>query len=270
MTETDRFIDETYKELEKKIKEQETLFLDMFLTEYLSELFIDDTTIKPTSGNYAKVNEINDRFDEAFEIFLTPFLLWYGKKLLESRDMAFGYFAKQGVNVVNDSTTIAKALGIGKNKIIKDSFLWNMGMMGELRQRVQDMVMNAIASSQKFSVLVSNIKPLFKSTNKQRSALSKYYLKYAYNPIMNIMSRTSYALAQKYGYTHFEYVGGLVEKSRAFCIEREGKTFTMEEGKSWNDLDWSGKIDGLDFFVQIGGTNCIHHLEFKQLTDEEK
>ena len=263
MTQTDKWVDETYKELDQRIMEQESLFLDFFMTEYLADLFIDDTTLKNTVGNYNKVNEINDKFDEAFTLFITPFLLWYGKKLLESRDLAFDYFVKQGISSsARDSSSMAKILGIGKNKIIKGSFLWNLGQFGELRQRMQDMVMNAVATSRKFSLLVRDIKPLFKSTKKQRSALSKYYLKYAYQPIMEMLNRTTYNIALKNGFTHFQYVGGLIEKSRDFCIERDGKTFTIEEGKSWNDLDWAGKIDGLDFFVQCGGYNCYHRLNF--------
>jgi len=68
--------------------------------------------------------------------------------------------------------------------------------------------------------------------------------------------------------TKFRYAGNLVEKSRDFCIERAGNIYTIEQGKSWNSLDWAGKMVGVDFFIQIGGYFCRHHLEWINDKDE--
>lgn len=161
MTDTDKWIETTYKELEQKIKEQEDEFLDLFLSTYLADFYIDDTTIKNTVGNYNKVNQLNDKFDEAYKEFIIPFLLWYGAKLLEARELAQEYFTEQGYDVSKNNDTMAKAIGLVGGKIVKDSFLWNLGMMGEVRQRLQEMVLQAVTSSQKYSVLVRNMKPFY-------------------------------------------------------------------------------------------------------------
>ncbi len=68
--------------------------------------------------------------------------------------------------------------------------------------------------------------------------------------------------AKDKGYDKFLYVGGLVDESREFCIQRAGHEFTIEEAETWNDMWWKGKIEGVDFFIQIGGYNCGHYLEF--------
>jgi len=124
------------------------------------------------------------------------------------------------------------------------------------------MVINAVSSGQKFNLLVRNIKPIFKSTKTTQSGIAKYYLKYAYNPIMQTLNSVSYNLAKQYGIEKFKYAGGLVERSRQFCIDRVGETFTIEQGKAFNNLEWNGKIKGVDFFVQIGGYQCLHWLEW--------
>jgi len=264
MIDTDKWIQQTYKELEKKIAEQEDDFLEMFVTDYLSDFFVDDTTLKSTSGNYNKINEINEKFDEAYELFILPFLLWYGAKLLEAGQISLDYFKSIGINASSkDIAYLGAMIGISGKKIVKNSFLWNLGKMGEVRQRLQDLVLNAVSSGQKLNLLVRNVKPIFKSSKKARSLLSKYYLKYAFNPVMQTLNSVSYKLAKQYGATHFLYAGDLIEKSRTFCIQRAGKTYSIEEGNSWNQIEWNGKIEGVDFFVQCGGWACRHHLEWK-------
>ncbi len=263
MTETDKWIESTYKQLDKKVKEQEDEFLAMFVGEYLSEFYIDDTTLKNTSGNYEKVNQVNAKFDEAYDAFIVPFLLWYGNKLIEAGQVSLNYFKSIGINANSkDVDYLAKMIGLNGKSIVKGSFLWNLGKMGEMRQRLQEMLLQAVSSSQKFSQLVRNVKPLFKSTSKQRSALSTYFLKYAYQPIMQSLNGTSYHLAKKYGLTKFKYAGDLVEKSRSFCIHRKNRIFTIEEAQSWNQLEWKGKMKGVDFFIQVGGWNCLDHLDW--------
>ena len=140
--------------------------------------------------------------------------------------------------------------------------------MGEMRQKLQDKTIQAVSSSQKFNLFLANTKPIFKSKGTTRSALSKFYLKYAYNPIMQTLNSVGHKLAVQYEFDSFLYAGDLVEKSRDFCIERAGNTYTMEEGKAWNNEDWSGKIDGVDFFVQCGGFFCRHTLEYFNSNEE--
>lgn len=267
----DKFLSDAYKELDLMIKQQEDDFVELFIDDYLSDFFVDDTTLKNSTGNYAKANEINKRFDDAYEAFIIPFLFWYAKKLIDSGVIAVDYFKSIGVKAkLSDVDYIKKAIGLNGKNIIKGSFLWNLGMMGELRQRFQSLVINAISSSQKLSLLIRNSKAIFKSTRKQKSALAKYYTKYAYMPINQTLNGASYKLAQQYGITKFRYAGNLVEKSRDFCIERAGNIYTIEQGKSWNNLDWAGKMVGVDFFIQCGGYACRHFLQYLSKNKEDE
>jgi len=62
------------------------------------------------------------------------------------------------------------------------------------------------------------------------------------------------------GIDKFLYFGSLVKDSRDFCIARAGKIFTRTEIESWNNLRWTGKIEGSNVFVTLGGFRCRHHL----------
>lgn len=56
------------------------------------------------------------------------------------------------------------------------------------------------------------------------------------------------------GFERYLYSGGLIETSREFCIERDGKVFTLEEIQSWDNGQ------GLPADVYLGGYNCRHDL----------
>ena len=57
------------------------------------------------------------------------------------------------------------------------------------------------------------------------------------------------------------YVGGLIDTSRPFCSERNGKIFLADEIDSWADLSFEGKPkSGYDPRIDCGGYKCRHTL----------
>lgn len=60
--------------------------------------------------------------------------------------------------------------------------------------------------------------------------------------------------ARDNGFTRFLYVGGIIETSRDFCIERDGNIYTQKEIDSWDNGQ------GLPANVYLGGYNCRHSL----------
>lgn len=57
------------------------------------------------------------------------------------------------------------------------------------------------------------------------------------------------------------YVGGLIDTSRPFCTERNGKVFLANEIESWRDLIFQGKPKtGYEPKYDCGGYKCRHTL----------
>lgn len=59
------------------------------------------------------------------------------------------------------------------------------------------------------------------------------------------------------------YAGGLMDKSRPFCIERAGKYFHQKEIERWAKLQWTGKnplTTESSIFVLAGGYSCQHSI----------
>lgn len=58
------------------------------------------------------------------------------------------------------------------------------------------------------------------------------------------------------------YQGGEIETTREFCDERNGRVFKREEIADWNKLDWKGKKDAHNIFIDCGGYNCRHYYDW--------
>lgn len=59
------------------------------------------------------------------------------------------------------------------------------------------------------------------------------------------------------------YAGGLMDKSRPFCIDRAGKYFHQKEIERWAKLQWAGKnplTTESSIFMLAGGFSCQHEM----------
>ena len=63
------------------------------------------------------------------------------------------------------------------------------------------------------------------------------------------------------------YAGGEIKTTRDFCDERNGNVYTRKEIAEWNNLEWPGKKKDNNIFIDCGGYNCRHELDWisKQL-----
>ena len=62
------------------------------------------------------------------------------------------------------------------------------------------------------------------------------------------------------------YSGTIKNNTRDFCRSRVNKVYDRETIDSWNNLQWTGKIDGADVKTALGGYNCRHSLDW--ISDE--
>lgn len=65
------------------------------------------------------------------------------------------------------------------------------------------------------------------------------------------------------GLEYYLYSGGLIDKSRPFCIHRAGNYYSHKEIESWASEEWAGKKQGTtesSIFLFAGGWNCAHSI----------
>lgn len=80
----------------------------------------------------------------------------------------------------------------------------------------------------------------------------------AHDSVMDFDGVFTIHRANQAGLKRFKYSGSLIGKSRDFCINHVGRTYTEEEIRNiWSSSSWSGKRSG-DPFVVRGGHGCRH------------
>jgi hypothetical protein len=249
-------LEQLYQNLTKKTEKYKKELLDD-VNEFLDELETEDGLIK---RDMAAIGRFEQKMDSYFKEFMVSYLAFMALTVRESIKYAASRFAKDGVKP-EDVAFFEEFLGIKGNKILPErkggpTVLYATAEMRPIRQDFINKLQSAMVSD-------SSMKDFRNAINK---TVSRRFYEYFEIPstaaLFNTYNAVSYHLAKENRYTKFRYEGGLISESRDFCIERDGHEFFIEEGKSWNKLDWKGKIAGVDFFVQTGGYNCRHWLVF--------
>ena len=100
----------------------------------------------------------------------------------------------------------------------------------------------------------------------QGGRLAKYAKQQVHDSLMQFDASVNVVIGKESGATHWKYVGRIIETTRPFCRDNEGKVFTNEEIESTWSGSWAGKASG-DPFIVRGGYNCGH--QFRPVFDEE-
>ena len=235
--------------------------LEKHVESFVSKLDTEKGVVK---GDTDELIRLQKHMDTFFRRYTTPFLVFLAYQirqvLLEAQRKFDGDY--------KDIEHIETALGIREGKIVKyvDGKMTVLFAIGAMKVIENDLVL-MLNNSINGEVLRRDL-----MKNMMRVIGRKYhdfFQTYATATLVQSFNTAQYIYARKHGYDKFLYVGGLVDDSRDFCIERAGHEFTYEQGKEWDDMWWKGKIEGIPFFIQIGGYNCGHHLEWIKTKDDE-
>ncbi len=204
--------------------------------------------------------------DRFFDTDTAPLVVELAKEIRAAIRLSVDNFEDEGATI-DDVRYIEHALGIRDGKVQKYhkgkmTVLFALGSMMVIRNDIISLMLNSFTGMVTRTDLWRGI---------ERSINRKYrdfFATYATGAIFQSYNAAQLSFARKYDYKKFRYVGGIIEESREFCVERAGHEFFREDGEAWNKMDWRGKIQGVDFFIQCGGYNCLHHIHW--IKDEEE
>ena len=139
----------------------------------------------------------------------------------------------------------------------------------------KDMLQTSIASKDKFTSFIDNVKTQIEGNDQIDGGLVRYARQNA-SDLYAIADREYVnAISDELGVEFYEYSGGKMPTSRPFCIERNGKIFHKKEIEAWGNGKktegmqwpksgtWAGmarSTDGSSIFNLLGGYSCNHVL----------
>jgi hypothetical protein len=224
--------------------------------------FLD--TLETKDGNIerdmTKISQFQVEMDKFFDIHGIPFLVWMVDAIKKLLKQATQDFREDGAGY-EDVAFMSELLGIkgetvAKKRAGQPTVLYSLMTLAVIRQ---DMI-NKIQSAMVGDTRMKDFRIAVRRSIKKK--FQNFFKVNATAILFNTFNAASYFYAKKFKYTKFRYEGGLIKDSRDFCIERDGNEFFIEQGKEWNELDWAGKMPGVDFFVQVGGYFCRHWLVY--------
>lgn len=245
-----------HRELKKEIDNHKSS-LEKVIRAFIFDLETEERAIVPQLEKTGEFQELMDKF---FKNHSKPLLRGLAEKIRKALLLSVDNFEEDGAKL-SDVTYIERSLGIYDGKIQKHkdgkmTVLFAIASLKVIENDILSLLSNA------FTGMVTRT-DLWKATSKTISRKHyDFFETYAMGSVFQSYNAAQLSFAREYGYNKFLYAGGIIEESRDFCVERAGRIFSRKEGEEWNDMDWKGKIAGVDFFIQAGGHNCLHLIEW--------
>lgn len=225
------------EELERRLREYQDNLLDdvesLLMEGYddLSDVLID-------------LNKLYED-DNEFKLLIA----WYKTKASELFGLSSDYFKLFGKEVPSESIDKVDAF-----------FAAFLGSLTAYRGDVTSTVTQLFITEPSTKTLVKSFKEKILGV-KGRGMVFNKLLQPMRDTVLQLVRKLDTETAKEVKLDHVLYTGlPLMETSRCFCEARYEKAFTLKTVNSWNDLTWSGKIQGIDVKIAAGGYNCGHAI----------
>jgi hypothetical protein len=158
---------------------------------------------------------------------------------------------------------IKERIGFDGKKIIPNSYLDKISVTPEVKSEIADYMTNSIANKSSYKNLSKGFKELIKGTPDSSGLLERYHNQYTFDTFNQVDESLNKVFAESLGVDqYFLYGGTVMKRTRPFCRERAGNVYTVEEAKKWNSLEFQGKSTPYNFFIDRGGYNCRHSINY--------
>jgi hypothetical protein len=272
----DKYVGDQQDKLLKNIGYYEKILLQRVIDEFVSQLVLDGGNIKSNGNNIQLTEAIDKIFNEFKNNQQRKFIDGFMSALQNMNLMESEYFEKsEGVerktfeNVRKEVEMIVRErIGITKSgSIAEKGFLDNFINDDNLKNLVKNHAVDSVTGGSGLSAYTEGLRFLIVGHPGAESEVSKHFKTFAYDTYQQYDRTVAKVYADKLNLNYAVYTGGLIESSRQFCIDKNGKVFTRAEIEAWrNDpnlpKDRGGRVVNYNPFTDCGRWNCRHRLRW--------
>lgn len=278
ISQRERFSEESASALERNVKVLQSALYTLVVDKVLGSLETDESgLIKFTVANINTTNRFKQVWS-AHQRQTNGLLKWIVQQLVKLFDLNTAYMRE--VSAVTDSLEerarkkllLSLGFDIDKKAIIQDSWLYNLAAQAEIKQRVMSRLSFAIQSKMPLDKFRKEFRDDFLDTQKGFGYLSRYFNQRTFDLFQQFDRSTQAVYREQLKLKYALYSGTIMQPTkktkgtRPFCWQRVGNLYDLETIDSWNDDEWSGKVEGSDVKITCGGHNCRHHWSW--ISDE--
>jgi len=266
------FIEYSLNEYNKSLEKLDKRLYEQFLDNYITKFTITDGKIALNERNLRLLDNIEGEFDKFNRIYQTPVLQTLSSNMLAVTDFQIDYYLEMGfseklLQKIAKSAEIDKALrmriGIGLDgKVIENSFIGQLANGTRLKEDLKTYVIRSITNKASLTDFQKGFKELLISTEETNSLLTRYSKRFVHDTFFQVARAEDKVFADRLELNHAIFSGSKIKTTREFCAERIGQVFSRAEIETWAELEWAGKSDPYDPYIDIGGWNCRHDFRF--------
>jgi hypothetical protein len=144
-----------------------------------------------------------------------------------------------------------------------ESFLLRDGLAFAVKTPLKDIMNLNINTGGSFSGFLDQLRNFIKGDEDLDGRLLSYSRGLLRDTLFNYSRAYQQAVTADLGLSYYLYAGGVMDKTRPFCMERVGNFYHESEIKLWANQEWQGKNKDTtesSIFVYCGGYNCAHSL----------
>lgn len=144
-----------------------------------------------------------------------------------------------------------------------EKYVLKDGLQSQVISPLSQILNQNVNSGGQFSGFLDQVKTYIVGNDQVEGRALSYTRTYLRDTLFTYSRTYQQSITNDLGLEYYLYSGGLIDKSRPFCIERAGKYFSHKEIESWASEDWAGKKQGTtesSIFLFAGGHNCAHSI----------
>lgn len=263
-----KLIDDIIERMEKQVGSAQDDLLRRIVDDFVEELDQDENgAIKNTLANKRKIallDRVYNQYVQETGVQVVETIVDSVGKIMDFNGKYYGVFttkAQLGNIMADTKSQVGDWLGITKRGgLVENGYLNRLLTDPAIRNTVRDSVFKSVVSQKGFFETKAGLKDYIKGNPGQTGALQKYYRNFVFDTFSQVDRTQAKIFADKLGFKYAIYEGGLIETSREFCKERNGKVFTREEIEKFDPTE--AKPPNYNPFTDLGGYGCRHHLNW--------
>ena len=273
------FILNRERELNRTLTIMEKELFQAVLEKFIS-LLINDNGKLTYNGSMVTLNQALDKifnhFNDTKSLDVIRGLVTDYSKLSRLSANYYSSFFESDKDLTDIKTAIDEQmknrLGIGTgNKLVKGGFLDSFVSDPYLRNALKTYTYKSVSGGLPYNEFLTGLQTLVAGAPEQDSMLRKHYKTYAFDSYSQFDGSIGNQWRQKLNLKAAMYQGGLIDTSREFCEERNGKIFTIQEMEKWpfaenlprtKEEKLAGTTIGYIPWIDKGRWNCRHQVNW--------
>lgn len=233
------------------------------LTLILKELELDNSGyIKQSATNRKILREAQAEFDATLSSSIYKSSLEEHLKTIPNINELNTLYFQSIESAFVPNKNFLKSLQVQTIKSVNELILQD-GVRAQIKIPLNRILDQNVNTGGSYKGMLQQVRDFIVGNDKVEGRLYRYATTYTNDILFQYSRSFQQSVTADLGLTWYLYSGGLIDRSREFCIDRTGKFFTHKEVESWAKLNWKGK-DPLttesSIFVLCGGFSCRHQL----------